>query len=146
LWRAGWTEGLKSGDKSPHSKEGLLASGFERRYRISGRRSPLAYTSATLCVMSGTGNTLRVARWMAESIEAQGTLVEIRRIEEGDARELPGRGDDHLVGLLSPTHAFTAAWPMIWLACRLPRGKGTHAFVTLTRAGTKFGPFRFPGL
>jgi ferredoxin len=106
----------------------------------------LAYSSASLHVTSGTGNTLRVARWMAETIEAQGTPVEIRRIEEGTANDPPDRGEDHLLGLLSPTHAFTAAWRMIWLACRLPRGAGTHAFVTLTRAGTKFGPFRFPGL
>jgi len=106
----------------------------------------LGYSGVTLHVMSGTGNTLRVAGWMARRIESQHTPVEIRRVEEGPPEARPERGEGLLVGLLLPTHAFTAAWPMIRLAFRLPRGAGTHAFVAITRAGTKFGPFRFPGL
>jgi len=106
----------------------------------------LAYRNATLHVMSGTGNTLRVAQWMKEAIEAEKTPVRIHRVEEGPPDAAPDRGADHLVGLLLPTHAFTATWPMIRLACRLPRGAGTHAFVAITRAGTKFGPLRLPGL
>jgi ferredoxin len=83
---------------------------------------------------------------MRETIEAAGVAVDVHRLEAGPAGAEGKRGDAHLVGLLLPTHAFTATWPMIRLACRLPRGAGTHAFVALTRAGTKFGPFRFPGL
>lgn len=106
----------------------------------------MGYNSATLHVMSGTGNTLRVAGWTTEAIKAHGVPVDVHRVEEGPAPTPDDFGEDRLVGLLLPTHAFTAAWPMIRVACRLPRGRGTHAFVAITRAGSKLGPLFFPGL
>jgi len=45
-----------------------------------------------------------------------------------------------------PTHGFTAPWHMIRFALRLPRRRGTHAAVVVTRAGSKIGKARLPGL
>ncbi len=106
----------------------------------------MEYKDAVLHVMSGTGNTRRVARWMTEVIQSQGTTVTVRGVEQGPPDAHSETGEEHLVGLLLPAHAFTATWPMLRLAWRLPRGQRTHAFVAVTRAGTKFGPLRLPGM
>jgi ferredoxin len=52
----------------------------------------------------------------------------------------------YLLGLLMPTHGFTAPWPMIRFALRLPPGNGTHSFVVPTRAGLKIGRLYTPGM
>jgi len=96
--------------------------------------------------MSGTGNTLRVARWMADVIKSSGARQLAQEGCEGPIQTGPETGEDCLRGLLSPAHGFTAFWPMIRLACRLPRGRKAHAFVAVSRAGTKLGPWRFPGM
>jgi len=104
-----------------------------------------AYREASLYVFSGTGNTYRVARWAADRATAAGAnarVTFITDIQSPDIKTGPGR----LVGLLTPTHGFTAPWKMITFAARMPRGKGTAAFVVSTRAGTKLGRFYLPGM
>ena len=99
-----------------------------------------------LYVMSGTGNTLRTARWMESLARAQGRSIKVRPVGNREFdQDQPGRAGS-LVGLLMPTHAFTAPWPVICLALRLPLGRGAQAFVVATRAGTKLGARHFPGL
>ena len=106
----------------------------------------MSYRELVLYFMSGTGNTYRVARWMAESAVEAGLTAEWHQVgaqtEALDRASGPGR----LMGVLMPTHAFTAPWPILKLALRLPRGRGTHGFVVATRAGTKFGRLNLPGL
>ncbi|MBW1815229.1 MAG: hypothetical protein JRJ39_16720 [Deltaproteobacteria bacterium] len=51
-----------------------------------------------------------------------------------------------LLGLVFPTHGFTAPWHMIKFTCRLPRVKKTSAFCTATRAGLKIGKVFTPGI
>jgi ferredoxin len=55
-------------------------------------------------------------------------------------------GADQMVGLLAPTHAFSAPWSMIRFALSLPAGKGARAFSVMTRGGMKFGKVYIPGL
>lgn len=99
-----------------------------------------------LYVMSGTGNTHRVARWMEAEARARGLAAELRPIRSHDfAADQPGRPGT-LIGLLMPTHAFTAPWPAIRLALRMPRSTGAQAFVVATRGGTRLGARHFPGL
>jgi len=105
----------------------------------------LAYTKATLYYMSGTGNTFRAAKWISEEAARRGVRADLIGIEHGRPESEIADGDGRLVGLLMPTHAFTAPWRMIRFACGLPRRKRTHAFVEVTRGGTKFGSLRLPG-
>jgi ferredoxin len=51
-----------------------------------------------------------------------------------------------LLGLVLPTHAFTAPWAAIRFAWWLPRGGGRDAFVLTTRGGTKLGRHFLPGM
>lgn len=100
--------------------------------------------SLLLYFFSGTGNSYRAAAWMAESARAQGMEASLIPLDAADpCREItPGA----LVGLVAPTHAFTAPWRMIWFALRLPRGRGMRAFSLCTRGGMKIGSHLIPGL
>jgi ferredoxin len=97
---------------------------------------------AAIYFMSGTGNSLRVATWIRDAIAQTGTDARLHSVAAGPSDEGPCR----LVALAYPTHGFTTPWPVLRLACRLPRGKGTQALVVPTRAGTKIGPLFLPGL
>lgn len=102
-----------------------------------------------LYFLSGTGNTYRTAQWMAEAARSQGATARVIPIDAANPKiELAGESTagSQLVGLLAPTHAFTAPWAMISFALRLPRGRGQAAFSTLTRAGMRVGRWIAPGL
>jgi len=106
----------------------------------------MSYGSATIHCMSGTGNSYRAATWMLNAARRGGAQACLILMGDGHATGAQLQGENGLVGLVFPTHGFTAPWPVLRLACRLPRGRGTHAFVVPTRAGTKFGPLFLPGL
>lgn len=57
-------------------------------------------------------------------------------------------GDEakNLVGVVFPTHGFTAPWQVIRYVLHLPHGNGKHAFVVATRAGSIIASIPFPGL
>jgi Pyruvate/2-oxoacid:ferredoxin oxidoreductase delta subunit len=106
----------------------------------------MPYDSVVLYYMTGTGNTARVAGWMAAEAEKSGAKTELRQIGRNTPPLEKDPGKSMLLGVLMPTHGFTAPWPVVRLAFSLPFGRGTHAFISPTRAGTKFGMLRLPGL
>jgi len=106
----------------------------------------MGYRNATIYVMSGTGNSFRVASWMRDAAAGSGAEARVLPIGAGPPAAQEAAGEGGLVGLVFPTHGFTAPWPVLRHACRLPRGRGAHAVVVPTRAGSKFGPLFLPGL
>lgn len=99
-----------------------------------------------LYFMSGTGNTYRVALWMQRLAHDRGMATHLLQIGSG-VNPLPNTaGQGNLLAMLMPTHGFTAPWPALSLAFRLPWGRGTPAFVVATRGGTQFWGYRIPGL
>lgn len=109
-----------------------------------GSHSAPAYRAMTLFVMSGTGNTLRAAKWAEHRAVQSGIPTSLRLMDDASASLPDGRGQ--LVGLWMPTHGFTAPWLALKFAFRLPRCPGAHAYVVATRASTKLGPWATPGL
>lgn len=104
----------------------------------------MLYQQALLYVMSGTGNTRRVAMWMREIAAQAGVDCHVVPFERAQpAVEIAGANT--LFGLLMPTHGFTAPWAMIRFALRLPR-RHADAFVVATRAGIMIGRYAFPGM
>jgi len=99
---------------------------------------------------SGTGNSYRVASWMADAARAVGAEVSVRSISSGalaSTEEIGvGKTTSLLLGLVMPTHGFTAPWAMLRFAMRLPHGRGAHAIVVATRAGGRIGPLFTPGI
>lgn len=103
----------------------------------SGAEARSPYGRLELHVWSGTGNTYRVAEWMREEAEARGASVRLDRMARHGRTADVGDASSRLVGVLTPTHGFTAPWHAIRHVCRMPRGGGSDAFVLATRAGTK---------
>ena len=103
------------------------------------------YENANIYYLSGTGNTYRVATWVGEELEDKKIKVCISAFEKANPTAEIIPGEKTLLGLFMPTHGFTAPWMMIRFALKLPKGMGTHAFVSATRGGTKFGKIILPG-
>jgi Pyruvate/2-oxoacid:ferredoxin oxidoreductase delta subunit len=94
--------------------------------------------------MSGTGNTYRVARWMGDAAQARGLDVSLVAIGKPEAPR-PAATDRGLLGVLFPTHGFTAPWGVLKHVARMPRLPGRRAFVAGSRAGWGWVWLRLPG-
>ncbi len=103
------------------------------------------YQQALIYFMSGTGNTYRAATWAGEEFNNQNTKMQIIPFDRANPTTEIIQGEKSLLGLFLPTHGFTAPWVMIRFALSLPAGEGTHAFISVTRGGTKFGNIYMPG-
>jgi ubiquinone/menaquinone biosynthesis C-methylase UbiE/formate hydrogenlyase subunit 6/NADH:ubiquinone oxidoreductase subunit I len=106
----------------------------------------MRYQKATFYFLTGTGNSYRVAAWMAAAAAGSGIPVTLRPIESARPAKEIRPGEPALLGLTMPTHGFTAPWAMLRFALRLPRGAGAHAVVVATRAGLKVGKVFTPGI
>ncbi len=111
---------------------------------IPGRN--MRYGSIEIHYMSGTGNSFRAAAWMAERAKEKGADFRMYQVAKFSEGKEPAGGSCDLLGMVFPTHAFTAPWLVIRHALRLPRGRGRHAFVVATRAGTRIASVPLPGL
>ena len=95
-----------------------------------------AYEAVDMVVWSGTGNTLRVAEQLAEAARSRGAVAHVLSSTSAvEARPHSRR----LLGLLAPTHGFTAPWPIIKVALTPPWVRGTDVFVLVTRGGMRAG-------
>jgi Pyruvate/2-oxoacid:ferredoxin oxidoreductase delta subunit len=103
------------------------------------------YRECAFFVFTGTGNSLRMARRMADAAERNGVPARVSFLTDRPARNATV-DPATLVGLFTPTHGFTAPWRVIYFAARMPRGRGAHAFIVATRAGTKIGRVFLPGM
>ena len=106
----------------------------------------MTYKSTIIYFMSGTGNSYRVATWIKDMAIRKKMRAEALPIPSNHSkREVPAPHET-LVGIVMPTHGFTAPWHMIRFVRRLPPGKKTDAFCLATRAGLKFGSVFTPGI
>lgn len=105
----------------------------------------MSYRETALYFYTGTGNSRRVAVWMADAAGEAGSEVILSPIESARPPEEIGDGKEALLGLAMPTHGFTLPWAMLRFALGLPRRDNTHALVVATRAGLKIGPLFTPG-
>jgi ferredoxin len=106
----------------------------------------VSYRHVTIWVMSGTGNTLRVASWFREHASALGLSADLSLIAAGCRAPAAQTESDTLLALFYPTHGFTAPWLVLQFVARLPAGRGAPAVIVVTRGGTRFGNVNPPGL
>ncbi len=93
-----------------------------------------SYDAIDMIVWSGTGNTRRIAERIAEAARSKGAVARVlTSVNAADESSASRR----LVGLLAPTHGFTAPWPLIKAALTVPDVRGTDVFILVTRGGTK---------
>jgi Pyruvate/2-oxoacid:ferredoxin oxidoreductase delta subunit len=95
---------------------------------------------------SGTGNSKRVAEWIADSASERNINVQLIDISKTNRKNIQKVSGDSLVGFCSPTHGFNYPPVMINFILRFPRSKGSKVFLMNTRAGFKIGKFFLPGL
>lgn len=93
------------------------------------------------CVYSGTGNSYRVAAWMAEEACAAGWSASVHLIAQSSERSYLRQVavDADLVVLAAPTHGFTAPHGALRFAWQLPPGQGRTAAVAVTRGSMRIG-------
>jgi Pyruvate/2-oxoacid:ferredoxin oxidoreductase delta subunit len=106
----------------------------------------IPYENAVIYFWSGTGNSYRLSTWMGKSAEEKGLNPRVLSIDKSNPKEEIKRGNDSLMGIVFPTHGFTAPWHILKFVCSLPHGNSTHAFCVAARAGLKFGPVFVPGI
>jgi ferredoxin len=104
------------------------------------------YKNALFYVMSGTGNTYRLACWIKKLAAPYITDIQIVMIdgEHGEGELILSRST--LVGVLFPAHGFMPPWSMIKFLAKMPRQKGVPAMCVATRGGIKVGPLVIPGV
>ncbi len=106
----------------------------------------MMYSHVVLYFWSGTGNSYQVACRLAEQAEQNGVTAQVQALEQAAPAQTTLDGAGRLLGLVFPTHGFTAPWQVLKSAWRLPQGRAGHAFCVTTRAGLKIGPFFIPGI
>lgn len=104
------------------------------------------YKQAVIYFMTGTGNSFRTSSWIKDIALEKNTNALAIPIERGNPEKEIEDKNDTLMGIVMPTHGFTAPWHMIRFVYRLPFRKSTHAFCIATRAGLKFGRVFTPGI
>lgn len=106
----------------------------------------MAYKNTAICFWSGTGNSYRVSTWVKEYVEKYGISSHLIPIAGNTTMKGIPLESDSLLGVIFPTHGFTAPWYILKSIWQLPRGNSTNAFCVATRAGLKFGPLFIPGI
>lgn len=103
------------------------------------------YKTAIFYVMSGTGNTYRLACQMKAMARPHVPNLKIVMIEHAQAAPEATLSKDTLVGVLFPTHGFMPPWSMLKFLLRMPRQKGAAALCAATRGGVHIGSLTIPG-
>lgn len=106
----------------------------------------MSYKKAVIYFMSGTGNSYRAASWIGSNAREKGISVTVKTIEKADPEKEIDDSGSTILGIVMPTHAFTAPWHMIRFVLGLPRRRSVNAFCVSTRAGLNFGHVFTPGL
>jgi hypothetical protein len=135
-----------------------LAAEYRTRVRVpteSGKLKPerpagdtlltVPYQRLTCYFLSGTGNSFRAARWLAEAAESNGIETSVIPIDRAAPRTELQAGEQQLVAIYHPAHGLMPPWSMIKFLLRLPRGRGAHAVVLATRGGIPIGRLVLPG-
>ena len=103
------------------------------------------FREAVFYVMSGTGNTYRVSRWIEEIAVRHKIKSRVILIEDADFDIDLNRKPDTLIGLLFPTHGFMPPWSMIKFLFRIPKRGNMPVICGATRGALQIGPLQIPG-
>jgi len=96
--------------------------------------------------MSGTGNSYRVAKIIAEEAEKTGYRIIFKSTKKANPAEEIQAGSINLLALVFPTHGFTMPWEILKFVCRLPYNKSNIAVSIATRGSLKAGKVFIPGM
>ncbi len=95
----------------------------------------MPYKNAVIYFWSGTGNSYRVSTWMGSIAEKNGLNSRVLSIDKRNPTEEIKGGSDSLMGIVFPTHGFTAPWHILKFVWSLPYSNSTHAFCKFCLSG-----------
>lgn len=105
----------------------------------------MTYNDIELYVMSGTGNTYRVAQWVKEIAEDHDMPAKITMIDDVKKEGHKTPGKDRLYGVMFPAHGLMAPWSMIKFLFRMPFGNKAPVMILSTRGGIRIKSIIIPG-
>ncbi len=108
-------------------------------------RAFTTYKRLLIHYLSGTGNALQAARWLAEQAQAGGMAAEITPIDRFRMPITTTADEDTLVGFLYPTHGFAPPRYILKFMLAFPRGRN-RVFCLNAFAGLTLGRLPLPGL
>lgn len=106
----------------------------------------LAYKNAFIYFWSGTGNSYRLTQFLKTTAERNGINTRVQSVDICKPSQEIKTGNQNLLGIVFPTHGFTAPWHILKFIWHLPRGNWTHTFCVAARGCLKFGPWFIPGI
>jgi len=104
-----------------------------------------SFDTSLLYVLSGTGNTFRVAKWVETLFKQNGIKTRLKFIEHADLEEDFKHPARQLTTVLFPTHGFMPPWSMIKFLFKMPRQKNAKVQSIATRGALWIGPVKIPG-
>ena len=104
----------------------------------------MPHQQATIYYMSGTGNSYRVARFIAEKAEKIGYQVILKSTKQANPTLEIQEGKNNFLALTFPTHGFTMPWEILKFVFRLPSRKSNLAVSIATRGSLKAGRIFIP--
>jgi Pyruvate/2-oxoacid:ferredoxin oxidoreductase delta subunit len=105
----------------------------------------MSFRNILLYVMSGTGNTYRVAKWMKEIAESYTVSTEIIMIDHIKNKDEIKPDKEVLSGVMFPAHGLMAPWSIIKFLFHMPSGNNAPVIIISTRGGIPLGPVVIPG-
>ncbi|MCD4675890.1 MAG: EFR1 family ferrodoxin [Desulfobacula sp.] len=104
-----------------------------------------SFDTSLLYVLSGTGNTHRVACWIRNSFNKKRIKTCLKSIEDANFKKDFQNSEKQLISVLFPTHGFMPPWSMIKFLFKMPNQKKVPAIVVATRGAIWIGPVKIPG-
>jgi ferredoxin len=104
------------------------------------------YRNCLIYYWSGTGNSYRISTWIEKNAQLNGLNCQLKSVDKCNPTKEIKSDKENVLGIIFPTHGFTAPWHILKFVRKLPRGKSTPAFCIAARAGLKFGSVFPPGI
>jgi ferredoxin len=105
-----------------------------------------AFKNCHIYYWSGTGNSYRISTWVQKKAQEHGLRCQLKSVDACKPDKEIKDSKENIVGIVFPTHGFTAPWHILKFAWNLPRKRSTPAFCIAARAGLKFGKVYPPGI
>jgi Pyruvate/2-oxoacid:ferredoxin oxidoreductase delta subunit len=105
----------------------------------------MKYKNIDVYYFTGTGNSLKVARWISEVARGKNLNCDIINIAKTNVHSLNSPAKETLVVFVSPVHGFNYPQVMLHFLYHFPKGKNDVILMN-TRAGMRIGNWVTPGL
>jgi Pyruvate/2-oxoacid:ferredoxin oxidoreductase delta subunit len=102
------------------------------------------YKNIIIYYHTGTGNALKVARWLSDEASKKSIPAKIYSIDKDYTPDYSEITKDTLIGFIYPTHGFNASPAMLKFMFNFKKFKSDY-FLCNTRAGGKFFSLFTPG-